>query len=98
MSLAADLLTEDDTLLVESDLIFEKSVLELILNNPYPNLALVAKYESWMDGTIVKLDKDHNILSLIGKKHIDYSQVKEYYKGTSKNSPSLKNKNINVDK
>ena len=80
LNLAADLLTQDDTLLIESDLIFEKSVLEQIINHPYPNLALVAKYESWMDGTIVKLDKNNNIISLLGKKHFDYSQINDYYK------------------
>ena len=40
----------EDTLLLESDLIFEDVVLQRILKDPYPSLALVAKYESWMDG------------------------------------------------
>src|SRR5690554_2877730 len=49
--LAKDYLKEDDTILFESDLIFEDAVLDKIIENPYPNLALVAKFQSWMDGT-----------------------------------------------
>ena len=51
--LAKEYLLQDDTLLFESDLIFEDAVVEKLLENPYPSLALVSKYESWMDGTVV---------------------------------------------
>src|SRR5690606_38390201 len=53
--LAREWLLKEDTILLESDLIFEDSALNKLLSNPYPSLALVAKYESWMDGTVVKL-------------------------------------------
>ena len=43
--LAKEELQKQDTLLIESDLIFEDTLFHKILNNPYPNLALVAKYE-----------------------------------------------------
>ena len=56
LALAKEQLQEDDTLLVESDLIFDEGMFTLLLDNPYPNLALVAKYATWMDGTMVKLD------------------------------------------
>lgn len=78
--LAKDLLAEDDTLLLESDLIFEDGVLEKIVNDPYPDLALVAKYESWMDGTVVTLDADNQILSFLGKQDFVYEDIKTYYK------------------
>ena len=58
--LAKERLQEDDTLLIESDLIFSDRLFPMILENPYPNLALVAKYESWMDGTMVRIDTDNN--------------------------------------
>jgi 4-diphosphocytidyl-2C-methyl-D-erythritol kinase len=38
----------------------------MIVDNPYPNLALVAKYETWMDGTMVRLDEEQNIPANIG--------------------------------
>lgn len=66
--LAKDYLLQDDTLLLESDIIFESAILERLLNNPYPSLALVAKYESWMDGTVVTLDEEDNIIGFLGKK------------------------------
>ena len=36
-----------------------------IRDSPYPSLALVAKFESWMDGTVVTLDEDDNIKQFI---------------------------------
>lgn len=47
--LAKDYLIQDDTLLLESDLIFDEKILDYLINNPYPSLALVAKFESWME-------------------------------------------------
>jgi len=44
LALTKKQLCEDDTLLLESDLIFEDSMLQMLIDNPYPNLALVAKY------------------------------------------------------
>ncbi len=78
--LAKDKLREDDTLLLESDLIFEDSLLPLIVNDSRPNLALVAKYESWMDGTMVSLDEDHNIVNFIPKSAFRYENINQYYK------------------
>ena len=49
LSLATDKLLEDDTLLFESDIIFEDSVLEALVQDPRPTLALVDKYEGWME-------------------------------------------------
>lgn len=80
LSLAKQELQEDDTLLIESDLIFEKSLLDKLINSNYPNLALVDKYETWMDGTMVKLDDDNNIVNFVPKKAFKYSEVDSYYK------------------
>ena len=80
LSLVKDRLQEDDTLLIESDLIFSDRLFPMILENPYPNLALVAKYESWMDGTMVRLDEDNHIVNFISKEAFDYNDVEAYYK------------------
>lgn len=80
LSLVKERLEEDDTLLLESDLIFEDRLLQNIVNNPYPNLALVAKWETWMDGTVVRLDDDNNIINFIPKKAFKYEEAKFYYK------------------
>ena len=78
--LAKEHLVEDDTLLLESDLIFEPSVLRRIVEEPYPNLALVDKYESWMDGPVVTLDEEQRIKSFISKDKFRYSDIESYFK------------------
>ena len=80
LALAKEQLQEDDTLLLESDLIFEDRMLKLLTDNPYPNLALVAKYQTWMDGTMVRIDNDNNIVSFVPKKAFRYSETPYYYK------------------
>ncbi|MBR2212049.1 MAG: aminotransferase class I/II-fold pyridoxal phosphate-dependent enzyme [Fibrobacter sp.] len=80
LALAEKQLQEDDTLLIESDLIFDDGMFDLLLKNQFPNLALVAKYESWMDGTMVKIDRDYNIVNFVTKAAFDYSEVNCYYK------------------
>ena len=66
--LAKEQLQETDSLLIESDLIFDNSLFSKIVNDPYPNLALVAKYEPWMDGTMVCLNSENYITEFISKK------------------------------
>ena len=80
LAIVKDKLQEDDTLLIESDLIFSDNMIPMIVNAPYPNLALVAKYETWMDGTMVRLDDDQNIVNFISKDAFDYNDVDSYYK------------------
>lgn len=80
LALAREYLVDDDTILLESDLIFDDGMFSLILENPYPNLALVAKYQTWMDGTMVRIDDDNNIVNFITKKAFKYSDVDHYYK------------------
>ena len=80
LSLAKKELQEDDTLLIESDLIFDDALFPMIVGNSYPNLALVAKYETWMDGTMVRLDDENNIVNFVPKKAFKYSDIEFYYK------------------
>lgn len=80
LALAKESLLQDDTLLVESDLIFDDSLFPMLLESPCRNAALVAKYESWMDGTMVRLDEENNIVSFIPKKAFKYADTKSYYK------------------
>lgn len=78
--LAKDFLMEEDTLLLESDSIFDSSVVQKLVDDPNPNLALVDKYESWMDGTVVTLDDERRILRIIDKEHFRYEEINDYYK------------------
>lgn len=78
--LARDRLLEDDTLLLESDLIFEDSIIKQLLDHPEPTLAVVDRYESWMDGTVVKIADDKTITRFVPKKDFNYCEVDSYYK------------------
>lgn len=78
--LAKDYLVQEDTLLLESDLVFEEAVLQKLIRNPYPSLVLVDKFESWMDGTVVTLDEHDNIQSFVAKREFDFNRIDEYYK------------------
>lgn len=78
--LARGYMAEEDTLLLESDLIFDDSILEAAVNSEFPNVALVAKYQTWMDGTMVRIDDENNIVNFIPKKAFKYEDVPYYYK------------------
>lgn len=80
LSLAKEFLRQDDTLLFESDLIFDDSVIDWLLDDPRDTLALVDKYESWMDGTCMKLGEDDSIEAFLSNKNFKYSDVASYYK------------------
>ena len=80
LALAKEWLCKDDTLLFESDLIFEDSVLDALLSDPRETLALVDKYESWMDGTCVKLGDDDTIEAFVPGKKFKFNEIKDYYK------------------
>ena len=78
--LAKDFLCNDDTLLLESDIIFEHEVLEGLYSDERKDLALVAKYEDWMDGTCLKLNEDDSIKAFIPGKEFNENEKSEYYK------------------
>lgn len=78
--LAKDYLIDEETILFESDLIFDDSVIDEIFkaksNHSY---VLVDKYQSWMDGTVLKLE-NNKILDFIDKSEFDFNNTEEYYK------------------
>jgi histidinol-phosphate/aromatic aminotransferase/cobyric acid decarboxylase-like protein len=78
--LASDYLREEDTILLESDLIYESAVVKRLLEDDFPNIALVDKYESWMDGTVVTIDEENRITSFIDKSRFKFEEIKNYYK------------------
>lgn len=80
LSLAKEFLRQDDTLLFESDLIFEEAVLDELTDDPRDTLALVDKYESWMDGTCMQLGGDGRITAFISNRNFKYTETESYYK------------------
>lgn len=78
--LARDYMRKDDTILIESDLIFDSNLIKDVKEAPQPNLAVVAKYEQWMDGTMVVLNAKREIIDFIDKTRFRYEDVGTYYK------------------
>lgn len=78
--LAKDQLCQDDTILLESDIIFEKDLIRRIVESPERNLVAVAKYEHWMDGTVTTLSNNGTIQSFIDKKNFSFNNAPDYYK------------------
>ena len=78
--LAKDELEKDDTILLESDLIYDENLIKDIVNTKEANVVAVAKYESWMDGTCVTLDEDNNVKKFVEKQNMKMNRLDEYYK------------------
>lgn len=80
LALAKEYLIREDTLLLESDLIFEDSVLSLLLDDERETLALVDKYESWMDGTCMRIGENDSITAFVTGKQFAFEDITTYYK------------------
>lgn len=80
LALAKEYLIREDTLLFESDLIFEDAVIDALLKDSRDTLALVDKYQSWMDGTCVKLSPDDDIEAFVPSKKFTFGDIDQYYK------------------
>lgn len=78
--LAREYMAEDDTFLLESDIILADCILKDAAESKYQNVSLVAKYQTWMDGTMVRIDEDDNIVNFIPKKAFKYEDTHYYYK------------------
>ena len=78
--MAKDYLVVDDTLLFESDIILEDAVLDDLISDSRDTLALVDKYEPWMDGTCVKLNESDEIVEFVPGKKFDFTDTSDYFK------------------
>lgn len=84
--LTREFLEEMDSLVLESDMIFEDRVIEKMLAVDNGCGTFVARPRPWMDGSIVKLDKDNNIVYFVDDeeaKRIDpsyYHKIVSIYK------------------
>ena len=80
LSLAKDFLIEDDCIILESDIVFQDGILSDLVKSSYSNISVVAKYEYWMEGTMVEIDKSNNITKLISKEKFEIERSDLYYK------------------
>ena len=70
---------DDDILLLEADVYFERELLDSLLRAGGENHAAVAHHQSWMSGTVVRLDKHDSIEAMVESRHqgpgFDYSNT-----------------------
>jgi len=78
--LAKDVLSGDDTILLESDIIFDSKILSDLIQSPDRNLAMVSHFEPWMDGTCTLLDRERFIVGMLDKAHFNWNDIGDYYK------------------
>lgn len=78
--MAREQLASDDTILLESDLVFDRRLIREMVECPDENLAAVARYEHWMDGTVTTLDRNGYIHEFIEKDHFLFQDVSGYFK------------------
>ncbi|MBR2704765.1 MAG: aminotransferase class I/II-fold pyridoxal phosphate-dependent enzyme [Clostridia bacterium] len=78
--MAKEELEKDDTILLESDLIYDPVLIKRLVDSKKPNLVSVAKYEQWMDGTVIKIDENNSIIEFIEKSGFNYNEIDKYYK------------------
>ena len=78
--MAKEEMLKNDILLLESDLIFDDSILKNLTADTNKNMAVIASYEPWMDGTCVKLDNENNIIDFVTSKKFDFNNTKDLYK------------------
>ncbi|MDQ6734014.1 MAG: phosphocholine cytidylyltransferase family protein, partial [Nitrospirota bacterium] len=81
MALALEVVPiHSDVLLIESDLVFDSAVIGRLLASPHPNVALVDRYQTGMDGTVVTID-DQNVITNVIPPHLqgtDFSFTDKY--------------------
>ena len=78
--LASEYMCSDDTILFESDLIFDPEIVKNIVEAPYPDVVTVSHFENWMDGTVALFDRKKRITSFDDKSNFSWDETSNYYK------------------
>ena len=78
--MARDYMAMDDTILLESDLIFKKELLKELVEAEHNDMAVVSPFAPYMDGTVTLLDEDNSIISLISRDRFRWKDTDMYYK------------------
>ena len=78
--LAREYMEQDDTLLLESDLIYDPELLRRVVDFPAENVAALSPYMHWMHGTVTTLDEAGNITQFISGADFRYADTGKYYK------------------
>ncbi len=78
--LAKEQLIRDDTILLESDLIFDPQLIQRLVMSPQQDVVAVSPYQHWMHGTVTRLDERGFISEFISGTDFQYTEISQYYK------------------
>lgn len=78
--LACGEMAKEDTILLESDLIFKPSIIRELIESRDKDLAVVSPFEPWMDGTCTELDENNYIINILDKAHFNWDNTHSYFK------------------
>lgn len=78
--LASEYMVREDSILFESDLIFDTDIVSELVRCPEPNVVTVSKFENWMDGTVTTFDADNRVTAFIEKSKFNWDNCSSYYK------------------
>ena len=78
--LAKEEIEKDDSIILESDIIFDENLLKDLLKNRHKNLIVADKFESWMDGSLVSIDKNLKVKDFFSVKDVNFEDQDDFYK------------------
>lgn len=78
--LVKERLISSDCVIFESDLILKDGIINRFVSSSAENTVMLARYESWMDGTVVELAEDYKIVKFIPGNSLDYLLKHRYFK------------------
>lgn len=78
--LARNYLANDDSIVIESDIIFDERILKELLLDPNEAVAVIDQYKSWMTGQGVQLNKKEEIVGFLNEDEVDHNQIKASFK------------------
>lgn len=78
--LAKEYLSKDDSIVLESDIIFEDQILDNLVLDTKESIAVIDKYKSWMTGQGVQLNDKKEVVRFLRENEIEHNQIKSNYK------------------
>lgn len=78
--LAREHLKSDDSIIIESDIIFDDRILDNLINEEYDNVAVIDKYKSWMTNKGIELNEKGEIFRFLAEDEIDHNKIKSSFK------------------
>ncbi len=78
--LAKEEIEKDDSIILESDIIFDKNLLIDLIKDKNKNLVVADEFQSWMDGSVISIDSKKNVKNFYSINEINLNKSKDFFK------------------